>query len=101
MGAHRAARAAYAKEAIRDALINHKEYIYEHGEDAPDISGWSWEHKQHAGHMDSTEATISTREWEHLFAIDTLTNLAARIESRMILGNSSLLVQSVYNFREF
>jgi len=51
--------------------------------------------------MDSTEATISTREWEHLFAIDTLTNLAARIESRMILGNSSLLVQSAYNFREF
>jgi xylulose-5-phosphate/fructose-6-phosphate phosphoketolase len=36
------ARAAYAKQAIRDALIEHKEYIREHGEDAPQISGWRW-----------------------------------------------------------
>jgi xylulose-5-phosphate/fructose-6-phosphate phosphoketolase len=36
------ARAAYAKQAIRDALIDHKEYIYEYGEDAPQISGWKW-----------------------------------------------------------
>ena len=36
------ARAAYAKQAIRDALIDHKEYIYEHGEDAPEINGWRW-----------------------------------------------------------
>jgi xylulose-5-phosphate/fructose-6-phosphate phosphoketolase len=36
------ARAAYAKQAIRDALIDHKEYIYEHGEDAPRISSWKW-----------------------------------------------------------
>ena len=40
------ARAAYAKQAIRDALIDHKEYIHEHGEDAPEISGWKWgQHK--------------------------------------------------------
>jgi len=37
------ARAAYAKQALRDALIDHKEYIYEHGEDSPEISGWTWE----------------------------------------------------------
>ena len=44
------ARAAYAKQAIRDALIDHKEYIYEHGEDAPQISGWTWgEHKPASG----------------------------------------------------
>jgi xylulose-5-phosphate/fructose-6-phosphate phosphoketolase len=49
------ARAAYAKQAIRDALIDHKEYIYEHGEDSPEISGWTWGHKQPAGHVDSTE----------------------------------------------
>jgi xylulose-5-phosphate/fructose-6-phosphate phosphoketolase len=49
------ARAAYAKQAIRDALIDHKEYIYEHGEDAPEISGWSWGNKQRSGHLDSTE----------------------------------------------
>jgi xylulose-5-phosphate/fructose-6-phosphate phosphoketolase len=36
------ARAAYAKQAIRDALIDHKEHIYEYGEDAPQIGGWQW-----------------------------------------------------------
>ena len=50
------ARAAYAKQAIRDKLIDHKEYIYEHGEDAREISGWSWGGKQSSGHLDSTES---------------------------------------------
>jgi len=50
------ARAAYVKQAIRDALIDHKEYIYEHGEDAPEISGWTWGHKQLSGHLDSTSS---------------------------------------------
>ena len=49
------ARAAYAKQTIRDALIDHKEYIYEHGEDSPEISAWTWDHKQPSGHVDSTE----------------------------------------------
>jgi xylulose-5-phosphate/fructose-6-phosphate phosphoketolase len=35
-------RAAYAKQAIRDKLIEHKQYIYEHGEDMPEITGWMW-----------------------------------------------------------
>ena len=47
--------AAYAKQAMRDALIDHKEYIYEHGEDAPEISGWTWGNKQRSAHLDSTE----------------------------------------------
>ncbi|GJL61637.1 MAG: putative phosphoketolase [Nitrospirales bacterium] len=34
--------AAYAKQAIRDKLIEHKQYIVKHGEDMPDISGWQW-----------------------------------------------------------
>jgi xylulose-5-phosphate/fructose-6-phosphate phosphoketolase len=51
------ARAAYAKQAIRDALIEHKEYIYEHGEDAPEISGWRWgQHERAAGRASSTES---------------------------------------------
>ncbi len=37
-----APRAAYAKQAIRDKLLDHKEYIAKHGDDMPDISGWSW-----------------------------------------------------------
>jgi xylulose-5-phosphate/fructose-6-phosphate phosphoketolase len=51
------ARAAYAKQALRDAFIDHKEYIYEHGEDAPEISGWKWgQHKPPSGRTGSTES---------------------------------------------
>jgi xylulose-5-phosphate/fructose-6-phosphate phosphoketolase len=52
------ARAAYAKQAIRDALIDHEEYIYEHGEDAPEISGWRWGQSKPAksGRASSTES---------------------------------------------
>jgi xylulose-5-phosphate/fructose-6-phosphate phosphoketolase len=50
------ARAAYAKQAIRDALIDHKEYIYEHGEDSPEISGWTWGQKQPSRRLESTES---------------------------------------------
>jgi xylulose-5-phosphate/fructose-6-phosphate phosphoketolase len=36
------ARAAYAKQAIRDALIDHRHYITRHGEDDPRILNWRW-----------------------------------------------------------
>ncbi|HTO07322.1 MAG TPA: phosphoketolase family protein [Myxococcota bacterium] len=36
------ARAAYAKQAIRDRLIEHQEYIERHGEDLPAIASWRW-----------------------------------------------------------
>ncbi|HYV20639.1 MAG TPA: phosphoketolase family protein [Verrucomicrobiae bacterium] len=36
------ARAAYAKQAIRDILIEHEQYICEHGEDLPAIRDWTW-----------------------------------------------------------
>ncbi|UCV02878.1 phosphoketolase [Dechloromonas denitrificans] len=35
-------RAAYAKQAIRDKLIEHKQYIATHGEDLPEIRDWKW-----------------------------------------------------------
>ena len=37
-----ASRAAYAKQAIRDALIEHRQYITRHGEDDPRILNWRW-----------------------------------------------------------
>jgi xylulose-5-phosphate/fructose-6-phosphate phosphoketolase len=37
------ARAAYFKQAIRDKLIEHRQYIEEHGEDMPGITGWRWQ----------------------------------------------------------
>jgi xylulose-5-phosphate/fructose-6-phosphate phosphoketolase len=36
------ARAAYAKQAIRDKLMEHKAYICRHGIDMPEIADWSW-----------------------------------------------------------
>jgi xylulose-5-phosphate/fructose-6-phosphate phosphoketolase len=37
-----AARAAYAKQAIRDKLLEHKHYIEEYGDDLPEIAQWRW-----------------------------------------------------------
>jgi xylulose-5-phosphate/fructose-6-phosphate phosphoketolase len=37
-----APRAAYAQQAIREKLIDHKEYICEHGDDMPEITSWTW-----------------------------------------------------------
>jgi xylulose-5-phosphate/fructose-6-phosphate phosphoketolase len=34
--------AAYAKQSIRDRLLDHKQYIEEHGEDMPEIRDWRW-----------------------------------------------------------
>ena len=35
-------RAAYAKQAIRDALIEHRQHITSRGEDEPRVVGWKW-----------------------------------------------------------
>jgi xylulose-5-phosphate/fructose-6-phosphate phosphoketolase len=34
--------AAYAKQALRDKLIEHKQYITRYGDDMPEIKNWRW-----------------------------------------------------------
>jgi len=36
-------KAAYAKQAIRDKLIEHKQYINKFGQDMPEIRNWKWQ----------------------------------------------------------
>jgi xylulose-5-phosphate/fructose-6-phosphate phosphoketolase len=36
------ARAAYAKQAIRDRLIEHEQYVTTYGDDLPEIRDWTW-----------------------------------------------------------
>ena len=50
------ARAAYAKQAILDKLIEHKQYLARHGDDMPEISGWRWGQGTTAEGIRSTEA---------------------------------------------
>jgi xylulose-5-phosphate/fructose-6-phosphate phosphoketolase len=50
------AGAAYAKQAIRDKLIDHKEYIARYGDDMPEITGWRWGQEAASTAARSTEA---------------------------------------------
>jgi xylulose-5-phosphate/fructose-6-phosphate phosphoketolase len=34
--------AAYAKQALRDRLLDHKSYIHRYGQDLPEIRDWQW-----------------------------------------------------------
>ncbi len=54
---HLGARAAYAKQAIRDKLLEHTQYIHERGEDMPAINDWRWgRHGAATGQAGSTES---------------------------------------------
>ncbi len=49
-----AERAAYAKQAIRDKLHDHKNYISRFGDDMPDIRDWRWGGSLAAGATDTS-----------------------------------------------
>jgi xylulose-5-phosphate/fructose-6-phosphate phosphoketolase len=35
-------RVAHLRQRLRDKLVEHREYIREHGDDLPEIKGWKW-----------------------------------------------------------
>ena len=39
--------AAYAKQFIRDKLIEHRHYIRQHGQDMPEVGEWEWNGAAH------------------------------------------------------
>jgi xylulose-5-phosphate/fructose-6-phosphate phosphoketolase len=53
-------RAAYARQAIHNKLIEHEQYICEHGDDMPEITGWRW------GHQDQARASTSSTEGDNV-----------------------------------
>jgi len=52
---HLGSRAAYAKQRIRDVLIEHRRYINERGEDHPYVLSWRWGEKKGVAQRSSTE----------------------------------------------
>src|SRR6185503_10930343 len=48
-------RAAYAKQAINEKLLEHKQYIEKYGDDMPEITGWRWGGARKAAAGTSTE----------------------------------------------
>jgi xylulose-5-phosphate/fructose-6-phosphate phosphoketolase len=37
-----ASRCAYVKQAMRELLVDHKEYVCEFGDDVPAVRDWKW-----------------------------------------------------------
>jgi xylulose-5-phosphate/fructose-6-phosphate phosphoketolase len=44
-----APRAAYAKQALRDKLLEHKQYVAKYGDDLPEIANWKWSQQAPTG----------------------------------------------------
>jgi xylulose-5-phosphate/fructose-6-phosphate phosphoketolase len=42
-------KAAHVKQHLRDKLIDHTNYVEQHGEDMPEIQSWCWPYKNAAG----------------------------------------------------
>jgi xylulose-5-phosphate/fructose-6-phosphate phosphoketolase len=53
-------RAAYFRQAIRDHLIEHEQYIEQHGEDLPEISGWQWEYETRGPRRTDGRSRVAT-----------------------------------------
>ena len=71
-------RAAYAKQAIRDALIKHRQYINDRGEDHPFVLGWRWGGKRRPPAAARPQATTYDFEILGTLKICSVVTIAAR-----------------------
>jgi xylulose-5-phosphate/fructose-6-phosphate phosphoketolase len=54
---------AYAKQAIRNKLIEHKQYIAIHGEDLPEVEDWKWgDYHLASGEIDRSPSAETTAD---------------------------------------
>ena len=51
-------RAAYAQQAIREKLIDHKSYIARYGDDMPEVRDWKWPGGAASGRADTAADNI-------------------------------------------
>jgi xylulose-5-phosphate/fructose-6-phosphate phosphoketolase len=52
---------AYAKQAIRDKLIEHKQYIATYGEDMPEVQNWEWGQYNTASKTDASQTNVKSK----------------------------------------
>jgi xylulose-5-phosphate/fructose-6-phosphate phosphoketolase len=50
-------RAAYFQQAVEEKLLEHEQYIREHGDDMPEIAGWRWSSRDGAAAARSAQRT--------------------------------------------
>jgi xylulose-5-phosphate/fructose-6-phosphate phosphoketolase len=53
-------KAAYAKQYLRDKLIEHKHYISKYGDDLPEIRNWTWTYSGSSGSQKPSETKSPT-----------------------------------------
>ncbi len=56
-----ASKGAYIKQLMRDKLIEHRQYICEHGEDMPEVREWRWSPTQEANLSRKTKQQVKDK----------------------------------------